>query len=204
MLKKIISFVRLKTAPVCVIGACVVLAGCAAVPEGQARHPQDPWEGYNRSMMAFNDTVDDAVFKPVATAYKTVTPQPMRTGVTNFFGNVGDLWSMVNYVLQGRGEQAYNHMVRFTTNTVFGLGGVLDIATEAQIARERQDFWLDPGALGMKPGPYLVLPFFGPSTVRDTVALPVDRRGYALDGTTPSLCAMAWPCCAGPTSGPMC
>lgn len=180
MLKKIISFVRLKTAPVCVIGACVVLAGCAAVPEGQVRHPQDPWEGYNRSMMAFNDTVDDAVFKPVATAYKTVTPQPMRTGVTNFFSNVGDLWSMVNYVLQGRGEQAYNHMVRFTTNTVFGLGGVLDIATEAQIAREKQDFGLTLAHWGMKPGPYLVLPFFGPSTVRDTVALPVDWSGYAL------------------------
>ncbi len=197
MLKKIISFVRLKTAPVCVIGACVVLAGCAAVPEGQARHPQDPWEGYNRSMMAFNDTVDDAVFKPVATAYKTVTPQPMRTGVTNFFGNVGDLWSMVNYVLQGRGEQAYNHMVRFTTNTVFGLGGVLDIATEAQIAREKQDFGLTLAHWGMKPGPYLVLPFFGPSTVRDTVALPVDGRGYVLDEIYPvslrnSLAALRW------------
>ena len=180
MLKKIISFVRLKTAPVCVIGACVVLAGCAAVPEGQARHPQDPWEGYNRSMMAFNDTVDDAVFKPVATAYKTVTPQPMRTGVTNFFSNVGDLWSMVNYVLQGRGEQAYNHMVRFTTNTTLGLGGLLDIATEAQIQRKKQDFGLTLAHWGVKPGPYLVLPFFGPSTLRDTVALPVDWNGYAL------------------------
>ena len=185
MLKKIISFVRLKTAPACVIGACVVLAGCAAVPEGQARHPQDPWEGYNRSMMAFNDTVDDAVFKPVATAYKTVTPQPMRTGVTNFFSNVGDLWSMVNYVLQGRGEQAYNHMVRFTTNTVFGLGGVLDVASEMRIDRYKQDFGLTLGRWGVPTGPYFVLPILGPSTVRDTLALPVDLRGNLLREVTP-------------------
>jgi len=157
-----------------VLAATMGLVGCAST---QATNPQDPYEGYNRSMTKFNDAVDDAVFKPVATAYQTVTPKPVRTGVTNFFGNLGDLWSMVNHALQGNGEQTYNHMVRFTTNTVLGLGGLLDIATEMQVARNKQDFGLTLGSWGVKPGPYLVLPFFGPSTVRDTVALPVDWQG---------------------------
>ena len=168
-----------------VVVASVGLAGCASAPQQTAAHPQDPWEGYNRSMMAFNDQVDDAVFKPVATAYRDVTPDPVRTGVGNFFGNIGDLWTMVNFALQGNGEKAYNHMVRFTTNTVFGLGGLLDIATPAQIPREKQDFGLTLARWGVQPGPYLVLPFWGPSTLRDTVALPVDWRGYVLDGLRP-------------------
>lgn len=168
-----------------VVVASVGLAGCASAPQQTAAHPQDPWEGYNRSMMAFNDQVDDAVFKPVATAYRDVTPDPVRTGVGNFFGNIGDLWTMVNFALQGNGEKAYNHMVRFTTNTVFGLGGLLDIATPAQIPREKQDFGLTLAHWGVQPGPYLVLPFWGPSTLRDTVALPVDGRGYVLDGLRP-------------------
>lgn len=162
--------------------AAVALTGCASTP---ATNPQDPYEGYNRSMTKFNDTVDDAVFKPVATAYQTVTPSPVRTGVTNFFGNLGDLWTMVNYALQGNGEQTYNHMVRFTTNTVLGLGGFLDIATAMQVNRSKQDFGLTLGSWGIKPGPYLVLPFFGPSTVRDTVALPVDWQGYVLADLRP-------------------
>ena len=159
------------------LAGALVLAGCAST---QATNPQDPYEGYNRSMTKFNDAVDDAVFKPVATVYQTVTPSPVRTGVTNFFGNLGDLWSMVNHALQGNGEQTYNHMVRFTTNTVLGLGGLLDIATEMQVVRNKQDFGLTLGSWGVQPGPYLVLPFFGPSTVRDTLALPIDWQGYVL------------------------
>lgn len=162
--------------------AGVVLSGCAST---QAANPQDPYEGYNRSMTRFNDAVDDAVFKPVATAYQTITPTPVRTAVTNFFGNLGDLWSLVNHALQGNGEQAYNHVVRFTTNTVLGFGGLLDIATEMQVDRNKQDFGLTLGSWGIKPGPYLVLPFLGPSTVRDTVALPVDWQGYVLADLRP-------------------
>ncbi|HEY4663600.1 MAG TPA: VacJ family lipoprotein [Comamonas sp.] len=162
--------------------AAVVLSGCAST---QAANPQDPYEGYNRSMTRFNDAVDDAVFKPVATAYQTITPTPVRTAVTNFFGNLGDLWSLVNHALQGNGEQAYNHVVRFTTNTVLGFGGLLDIATEMQVDRNKQDFGLTLGSWGIKPGPYLVLPFLGPSTVRDTVALPVDWQGYVLADLRP-------------------
>lgn len=166
---------------VCLV-AGVALAGCAST---QAGNPQDPYEGYNRSMTKFNDAVDEAVFKPVATAYQTVTPSPVRTAVSNFFGNLGDLWSGVNHALQGNGEQTYNHVVRFTTNTVLGLGGLLDIATEMQVERNKQDFGLTLGRWGVKPGPYLVLPFLGPSTVRDTVALPVDWQGNVLGDLRP-------------------
>lgn len=162
--------------------ATLALTGCAST---QGTNPQDPYESYNRSMTKFNDAVDDAVFKPVATAYQTVTPAPVRTGVTNFFGNLGDLWSMVNHALQGNGEQTYNHMVRFTTNTVLGLGGLLDIASEMQVARNKQDFGLTLGSWGIKPGPYLVLPFLGPSTLRDTAALPIDWQGNVLGDLHP-------------------
>lgn len=164
------------------LAGALVLTGCAST---QATHPQDPYEGYNRAMTTFNDNVDKAVLKPLATAYQTVTPQPVRTGVTNFFGNLGDLWSMVNHALQGNGEQTYNHMVRFTTNTVLGLGGLLDIATEMQVERNKQDFGLTLASWGVQPGPYLVLPLLGPSTVRDTVALPVDWQGNVLGDLKP-------------------
>lgn len=164
------------------LAASLVLSGCAST---QATNPQDPYEGYNRSMTKFNDAVDNAVLKPVAQAYQTITPQPVRTGVNNFFGNLGDLWSMVNHALQGNGEQTYNHMVRFTTNTVLGLGGLLDIASEMQIARNKQDFGLTLGSWGVQPGPYVVLPLLGPSTVRDTLALPVDWQGNVLGDLHP-------------------
>lgn len=165
-----------------VLAGSMVLVGCASVP---APNPQDPYEGYNRSMTRFNDAVDEAVLQPVARTYQTIAPQPVRTGVTNFFGNIGDLWSMVNHALQGNGEQTYNHMVRFTTNTVLGVGGLLDIATEMQVPRNKQDFGLTLARWGVKPGPYLVLPLLGPSTVRDTVALPVDWQGNVLGDLKP-------------------
>ena len=164
-----------------VSAGALALGGCAST----GSNPQDPYESFNRKVQSFNDGVDDAVLKPVATAYQTVTPQPVRTGVGNFFGNVGDLWSMVNHLLQGNGLQAYNHMVRFTTNTVLGIGGLLDIATEMGVDRQKQDFGRTLGAWGIKPGPYLVLPLLGPSTVRDTVALPADWNGNVLSELRP-------------------
>jgi phospholipid-binding lipoprotein MlaA len=174
------SWLRSGATAVVAVGV-LSLGGCAAT----GSNPQDPYEPFNRKMQSFNDGVDDAVLKPVATAYKTVTPEPVRLGVGNFFGNLGDLWSMVNHALQGNGEQAYNHMVRFSTNTVLGLGGLLDIATAMGVDRQKQDFGRTLGAWGIKPGPYLVLPFMGPSTVRDTVALPVDWKGYVLSDMHP-------------------
>ncbi|MGD9772630.1 MlaA family lipoprotein [Diaphorobacter sp.] len=152
------------------LGAALA-GGCASGPQS---HPADPFEPFNRGMYQFNDSLDKAVLKPVATAYRDATPQPVRTGVGNFFANLGDAWSFVNNLLQWRGLEAYESLVRFSTNTVFGLGGVLDIASEAGIERHKQDFGLTLGRWGVPTGPYLVLPFLGSSTVRDTAALPVD------------------------------
>ena len=159
-----------------VLGA-VLLAGCAS---GPGAHPDDPLEPYNRSMARFNDSVDEAVLKPVATAYKDVVPSPVRTGVNNFFGNLGDVWSFVNNVLQLRPAEALSSLVRFNVNTVFGLGGLLDVASEMGVERNRQDFGLTLGRWGVPTGPYLVLPLLGPSTVRDTAAMPVDAQGNLL------------------------
>jgi phospholipid-binding lipoprotein MlaA len=149
-----------------------MLAGCATGP-----NPRDPYESYNRSMTRFNDGVDDAVLKPVATLYKEVTPSPVRTGVSNVFANLGDFWSFVNNTLQLRAEAALDSFVRFNVNTVFGIGGVFDVASEMGIERHKQDFGLTLGRWGVPSGPYLVLPLLGPSTVRDTAAMPVDWAG---------------------------
>jgi len=151
-----------------------MLTACATGPNA---NPRDPLEPFNRSMYGFNNAVDRAVVKPVATAYRDVLPSPVRTGVGNFFNNLQDLWSFVNNTLQLKGEGAGNSIVRFGVNTVFGLGGLIDIATEMRIERHTEDFGQTLGRWGVGAGPYVVLPLLGPSTVRDTVALPVDMKG---------------------------
>ena len=157
----------------------LMLSGCATGPNA---NPRDPLEPFNRSMYRFNDTVDRAVIKPVATAYRDVLPSPVRTGVTNFFANLQDAWSFVNNALQLKGEAAGNSFFRFGVNTVLGLGGVLDIASEMRIERKTEDFGQTLGYWGVGSGPYLVLPLLGPSTVRDTVAIPVDAQGNLVNG----------------------
>lgn len=155
----------------------LALAGCATAPGGD---PRDPWESYNRSMTKFNDAVDEAVLKPVATVYRDVLPRPVRTGVSNFFGNLSDVWSFVNNVLQAKPEGALHSFWRVVINTTMGLGGVLDPATEMRLERHREDFGQTLGRWGVPSGPYLVLPLLGPSTVRDSAALPVDFYGHPL------------------------
>lgn len=152
----------------------LLLAGCATGPDA---NPKDPLEPFNRSVYRFNDAVDTAVLKPVATAYVQVAPSPVRTGVSNFFGNLGDLWSAVNAGLQLRPRETADNLLRFSVNTVLGLGGLLDIASEAGIPRTRIDFGQTLGRWGVPSGPYLVLPFMGPSTVRDTGGLVADAAG---------------------------
>ena len=160
------------------VSVAALLSGCATTTATGPVNPADPLESMNRSIYAFNDGLDEAVFKPVATAYQTVTPRVARQGVTNFFDNLGDAWSFVNNLLQGQGSDAYNSMVRFSVNTVFGIGGLFDIASEAGIERKKQDFGQTLGRWGVPTGPYLVLPFWGPSTIRDTAGLAVDAFGY--------------------------
>jgi phospholipid-binding lipoprotein MlaA len=157
--------------------ALALLAGCATVAHPD---PRDPWESYNRGMTKFNDAVDGAIFKPAATVYKDAVPQPVRTGVGNFFGNLGDAWSFVNNVLQGKPEGALSSFWRVVINTTIGLGGILDPATEMRLQRHRQDFGQTLGYWGVPAGPYLVLPILGSSSLRDTVALPVDLKGHPI------------------------
>ena len=156
-----------------------LLAACATGPDA---NPRDPLEPLNRGVYQFNDAVDTAVLKPVATAYQKVTPSPIRTGVGNFFGNLGDLWSSVNAGLQLRPREATENLMRFSVNTVFGLGGALDIATEMGIPRTRLDFGQTMGFWGAPSGPYLVLPIFGSSSVRDGTGLVVDSYGDPVPG----------------------
>ncbi|HYP82379.1 VacJ family lipoprotein [Variovorax sp.] len=151
------------------------LAGCASVPA--EKNPADPFESFNRGVFSFNDTVDRAVARPVAVAYVNVVPQMLRTGVTNFFNNLTDVWSFANSVMQARGQQSAQTFMRVNVNTFFGLAGVLDVATEVGLERHREDFGQTLGRWGVPSGPYLVLPILGPSTVRDTAALPVDYQG---------------------------
>jgi phospholipid-binding lipoprotein MlaA len=165
------------TARLCVCAGALMLTACAT---GPSANPHDPLEPFNRGVYGFNDAVDRAVIRPVATAYRDVMPSPVRTGVTNFFNNLQDLWSFVNNSLQLKGESAGNSIVRFGVNTTFGLGGLLDIATEMRIERHTKDFGHTLGYWGVGSGPYLVLPFLPPSTVRDTLALPVDMYGNAM------------------------
>lgn len=134
----------------------------------------DPWENWNRKVFAFNEKLDAHVLKPVATAYSEVVPSPIRTGIDNFFGNIGDAWSAVNLVLQGRFKPGIEQGMRFAVNSTLGLAGVLDIATEAGLEKNSQDFGKTLGHWGMGTGAYVVWPLFGPSSVRDSLALPVD------------------------------
>lgn len=157
-----------------VLAIAFALGGCASTGAG---NPQDPFESFNRSMFSFNDTLDRVALKPAATAYSDVLPSFVQTGINNFFGNIGDVWSTINNLLQGQGENAVNGVMRVAVNTVLGFGGVLDISSEAGLTRHKADFGQTLGRWGVQSGPYVVLPFFGPSTVRDTAGLPVDIYG---------------------------
>lgn len=159
---------------------CVLASGCASSPQRNTHNPIDPFEPFNRSVYQFNDALDRAVLKPVATTYVDVTPPLIRTGVGNFFRNLTEPWSFVNNVLQLKVQAAGETAIRFAVNTVFGLGGLLDIAGEANIDQHRQDFGQTLAYYSVPAGPYLVLPLLGPSTVRDTAALPLDFKGNLL------------------------
>ena len=163
--------------------AAAVLAvaqGCATGPNAS---PADPLEPFNRTIFSINDKVDVAVVKPVASAYREITPKLVRTGVTNFFGNIRDVWSVVNSALQAKPQQAFENLFRVTTNTVFGVAGLFDVASELNIPRHSADFGQTLGHWGVPAGPYLVLPVLGPSTFRDTVGAVVDFNGNLLTRT---------------------
>jgi phospholipid-binding lipoprotein MlaA len=151
--------------------ATAMLSGCATGP-----NPRDPYESFNRKMFTFNDTVDKVALKPAATAYKKVLPTVVQTGVNNFFGNLADLWTGTNNLLQGKGKDGMTDFARFGLNSTLGLLGVIDIGSDVGLQKHNEDFGQTLGAWGVQSGPYLMLPLLGPSTVRDTAVIPLDFK----------------------------
>lgn len=145
-----------------------LLAGCAT----QAN--RDPLEGLNRGIYKFNDVADKAVLKPVAGAYKAVLPSPVRTGVNNFFDNLSTVVTLVNDLLQFKFSKAMDDAGRFVINTTVGLGGLIDVASMDGVPKNNEDFGQTLGHWGVGSGPYLVLPFVGPSSLRDATGFAVD------------------------------
>ena len=143
-------------------GASALLAGCAAVPSRD-----DPFEPWNRAMYEVHQVVDGNLVKPIAEAYVKATPEPIRTGVSNFFGNIDDLFTGINNVLEGRGDQAGDDFGRVLLNSTFGMLGVLDLASMMGINKDKKDFGITFGKWGVPQGPYFFVPLFGPTTVRD-------------------------------------
>ena len=155
-----------------IIGFCLI-SGCAS---GPTANPTDPLEPLNRGVYSFNEGVDKVILKPVARGYRAITPSPIRAGVSNVFNNLEDLWSGLNGILQLRPQVAIDNLVRFSMNSVFGLGGILDIASEAGIERSPEDLGKTLGRWGVPSGPYLVFPLLGPTTVRDATMIIVENR----------------------------
>ena len=153
------------------LAASLLLVGCASAPTA---NPKDPWESMNRSVASFNDKLDDNVLKPVATGYRNVVPDLIQTGVRNVFNNFADMWSTVNNLLQLKPLNTAESLGRVIVNTVFGIYGIFDVATYIKLERHPEDFGQTLGYWGVPSGPYLVLPLFGPSTLRDGASLPVD------------------------------
>jgi phospholipid-binding lipoprotein MlaA len=161
-----------KTIIVGVLLGSVFLQGCASTASG--RGGSDPFESVNRVTASFNAGLDTVLVKPAAKAYKFVIPQPIQMMVGNFFGNLNDLWTGANNVLQGKPKAAVSDFSRFTLNTVWGFLGLVDVATDIGLEKHNEDFGQTLGVWGVSPGPYLVLPVLGPSSVRDTAGLIPD------------------------------
>ena len=150
--------------------------------EDEIRNP-DPWEPMNRAVFRFNDTLDTYALRPVAKGYDRVMPQFLNDGVSNVFNNLGEPKNLFNNLLQGKVHDASVDLARFLMNTTVGVVGVFDVATRMGLQRNDEDFGQTLGAWGMESGPYLVLPFFGPSTVRDAGGFAAEGlAGYSYRG----------------------
>jgi phospholipid-binding lipoprotein MlaA len=143
-------------------GATALLAGCAAAPTRD-----DPFEPWNRGMYEIHQVIDGNLIKPVAEAYVRNMPELIRTGVSNFFGNIDDLFTGINNVLEGRGDQAGDDFGRVLLNSTIGMLGVFDLASMAGINKDKKDFGITFGKWGAPPGPYFFVPLWGPTTLRD-------------------------------------
>ena len=157
-----------------VISFAAVLVGCASIPAGVEPSPNDPWEPFNRSVFEFNEGLDAYLLKPVVAGYRFVLPEFVREGIYNFFSNYNDIYTALNNLLQGKPAYAFNDLMRVVVNTTFGLGGFIDMATPGGLEKHKEDWGQTFGVWGVPSGPYVVLPFFGPSSVRDTFGTVAD------------------------------
>ena len=152
----------------------ILMTGCATTAQNERVAKIDPFETMNRAVFTFNEKADDYVIKPLAEAYKFVLPEFVRTGVTNFFSNINDVLIAANNLLQGKPTDAASDIGRFLINSTIGVLGLFDVATDMGLDKNREDFGQTLGVWGISDGPYVVLPFFGASNIRDTVGLVVD------------------------------
>ena len=158
---------------------CVLTSACAT--------SGDPYEPLNRKIMQVNDVADRALLKPAATGYQKVVPQFAQSGVRNFFSNLGDVWVSVNQLLQGKPGLFVSDLGRFSINSTLGIGGLFDVATDMGLAKHDEDFGQTLGVWGINSGPYIVVPFWGPSTFRDGIGDAVGTYAFApayLDDTS--------------------
>jgi phospholipid-binding lipoprotein MlaA len=158
-----------------VLTATVLLGGCASIPAGEQRDPRDPWERTNRAIWTFDYAFDRGIFRPVARAYVNVTPAPVRRGISNFFDNLLYTDVIINDFLQGKAHDGGSDIVRLLVNTVFGLGGFLDPATHMNLDKHSADVGQSFGIWGVPTGPFFMLPFYGPSDIRDAFGLVGDE-----------------------------
>jgi len=157
-----------------VLSLLALMFGCASIPAGVPPSPDDPWEPFNRSVFEFNEGLDAYVLKPVVAGYRFVLPEFVREGIYNFFSNYNDIYTALNNLLQGKPDYAFNDLMRVVVNTTMGLGGMIDLATPGGLEKHKEDFGQTFGVWGVPSGPYVVLPFFGPSSVRDTFGTVAD------------------------------
>ncbi|MGR8931487.1 MAG: MlaA family lipoprotein [Gammaproteobacteria bacterium] len=174
------------------IAVLLLLSGCATTP---ASNPDDPWEGWNRGAQDFNDKVDNYFMKPVAKGYRWVTPDVVDEAISNFFSNIADIRVAINNVLQGKFSEGVSDSARFLVNTTAGLGGFIDVASEIDLTKHKEDFDQTLAVWGIPAGPYLVLPLLGPSSPRgvfglvgDTAMNPISYTGAYIN---PAMTAQA-------------
>lgn len=164
-----------KTLMTLLLSITIILGGCASTGSSD---PRDPIEEFNRAMFKFNEGIDNALFKPIAKGYRTAVPPPINQGVSNFFGNINDVVSAVNGLLQAKFKQGGSDIARVLINSTLGIFGLFDFATDMGFEKHDEDFGQTMGKWGIGNGPYLVLPILGPSTVRDTAGFVVDANAF--------------------------
>lgn len=151
----------------------ILIGGCASLPDND-KDPNDPFESYNRAVYKFNDKVDEHVLKPVARGYRAITPKPIDRGITNFFGNLKDVTSAANNLLQLKLSRSVSDIGRVVINFTVGILGLMDVASKANLPSYKEDFGQTLGYWGVEPGPFIIVPLLGPSDLRDSIGMIPD------------------------------